>query len=527
MHELVVQLLRYARETWRFRWWMLGIAWTVCVIGWAVVARLPDEYGASARVYVDTQSLLAPMLKGVALQSDSPQRRVALMTRTLFSQPNMEKLLRMTDMDLQADTPAKKESLIAGLQRSLRLAPSGPNLYTISYATHSPEMAKLVVKSLLTIFMESNIGEVRKEQDSANQFVEQQIKDYERRLIEAERDIVLFKKANFGFLPGSSGGYYSRLEQLNQELKAAELQVKIEQDRVETLRKQLSGETPVFDSVPLDIKVNTQDIDRRIQLNEVKLDELLLRYTEKHPDVVSLRRSIGDLKAQRNALIAAAKKDAGASGAGAGADTNPVYQQMQLAVSAAEAEVAAKQAVVAEYRERIKELEAAVDRALKVEADEQQLNRNYNVIKKTHDTLVARLEAAQLARKADTRSETVRFRVVDPPQAPTKPTAPNRLLLSSGVLLAGILLGAAVAFLFGQLRPTFDERKLLNEVTGLAVLGSVDMIWTASQLRARRLRNLSFVGSIFGLFAVYGLVMAVYLTSDTVLSRIASSIGLS
>ena len=523
-----MQLLRYARETWRFRWWMLGVSWAVCVIGWAVVARLPDQYGASARVYVDTASLLAPMLKGVALQSDSPQRRIALMTRTLFSQPNMEKLLRMTDLDLQADTPAKKEALIAGLQRDLRLAPSGSNLYTISYATQSPDRAKLVVKSLLTIFMESNIGEVRKEQDSANQFVEQQIKDYERRMIEAERDLVLFKKANFGFLPGTSGGYYSRLEQLNQELKSAELQVKIEQDRVETLRKQLSGETPVFDAVPREVNVNTQDIDRRIQFNEGKLDELLLRYTEKHPDVVSLRRSIGDSKAQRNALIAEAKRGgAGASAAGSDGNTNPVYQQMQLAVSAAEAEVAAKQAIVAEYRERMKELEAAVDRSLKVEAEEQQLNRNYGVLKRTYDTLVARLEAAQLARKADTRSEAVRFRVVDPPQAPTKPSAPNRLLLSSGVLLAGVLLGTAVAFLFGQLRPTFDERKVLNEVTGLPVLGSVDMIWTASQLRARQMRNLSFLASIFGLVAVYGLVMAVHMIGGDVLSKIASGIGLS
>jgi hypothetical protein len=183
--------------------------------------------------------------------------------------------------------------------------------------------------------------------------------------------------------------------------------------------------------------------------------------------------------------------------------------------------------VVNEYRERIKQLEGAVDRVLKVEGEQAQLNRDYQVLKKNHDELVGRLEAARLARKADTRSETVRFRVIDPPRVPSKPSAPNRLLLSSGVLLAGLLLGAAVAFLFGQLRPTFDERKLLNEVTGLPVLGSVDMIWTPSQLRARQMRNLSFLASIFGLVAVYGLVMAVHMMGGDVLSRIASGMGLS
>ena len=156
-----------------------------------------------------------------------------------------------------------------------------------------------------------------------------------------------------------------------------------------------------------------------------------------------------------------------------------------------------------------------------------QLNRDYQILKKNHDELVGRLEAARLARKADTRSETVRFRVIDPLRVPTKPSAPNRLLLSSAVLLVGLLLGGAIAFLFGQLRPTFDERRLLNELTGLPVLGSVDMVWTASQLRARQMRNVSFLASILGLVAVYGLVMTVYLVGGDIFTKVASSVGLS
>ena len=530
MHELIAQLLRYARETWRFRWWMLGISWAVCVIGWAVVARLPDQYEASARVFVDTESVLAPMLRGLALQTDSAERRVLLMTRTLLSQPNMEKLLRMSDLDLQAKTPEQQEALIEGLRKSISLSsPGRDNLYTISYGHRSPEMAKLVVKSLLTIFMESNLGEVRKEQDSASQFVEQQIQDYLRRMMEAEERMTRFKQANLGYLPGEGGGYYDNLRQMTEKLKSSELELKVEQDRVEVLRKQLSGETPSFDlaPAPMEVTANTQDIDRRIQLNEVKLDELLLRYTEKHPDVVSLRRAIADLKVQRKALIAEAQKAGPAAGTGFEASGNPVHQQMQIAISHAEAEVAARQAVVNEYRVRVKDLEGAVDRVLKVENEYGQLNRDYQILKRNHDELVGRLEAARLARKADTRAETVRFRVVDPPRVPAKPSAPNRLLLSSAVLLVGLLVGSAVAFLFGQLRPTFDERKLLNEVTGLPVLGSVDMVWTASQLRARQMRNVSFLASIFGLVAVYGLVMAVYLMGGDLFSKIASGMGLS
>lgn len=339
-----------------------------------------------------------------------------------------------------------------------------------------------------------------------------------------------FKQENLGYLPGESGGYYDNLRQMKERLAGAELELKVEQDRVEVLRKQLSGETPSFGiaPTPMEVTANTQEIDRRIELNQVRLDELLLRYTDKHPDVVSLRRSISDLKADRKTLLSRAQQGAtDPQSPGYDVNVNPVYQQMRIALSHAEAEIGAKQAVVTEYRERIKGLEGAVDRVLRVEAEQAQLNRDYQVLKKNYDELVARLESARLARKADTRSESVRFRVIDPPRVPAKPSAPNRLLLSSGVLLAALLLGTAVAFLFGQLRPTFAERKLLNEMTGLPVLGSIDMVWTPSQRRARQMRNLSFLVSIFGLVAVYGLVMAVYLVGGDVLTRITSGMGLS
>jgi polysaccharide chain length determinant protein (PEP-CTERM system associated) len=529
MHDVLAQLLRYARETWRFRWWLLGVSGVVCLVGWAVVARLPDQYAASARVYVDTQSVLAPLLSGLAIQTGSAERKILLMTRTLLSQPNMEKLLRMTDLDLKAKTPEQQEAVIEELRKKIKFDGAGrENLYTISFEDRSPEMAKLVVKSLLTIFMESNLGEVRKEQDSASQFVEQQVQDYERRMTEAEENLARFKQQNIGFLPNEGGGYYENLRAAQQKLEAAELELKVERDRLEVLRKQLAGETPSFGiaPTPTEVTANTQEIDRRIETSQVKLDELLLRFTERHPDVVSLRRTIDDLKGQRKALVAQAQKGAAnPQSPGYDVNSNPVFQQMRIALSHAEAEVGAKQAVVNEYRERIRELEQAVDRVLKVEAEQSQLNRDYQVLKKNHDELVARLEAARLARKADTRSESVRFRVIDPPRAPSKPSAPNRLLLSSAVLGGGLAAGVLVAFLLGQLRPTFDERGLLNEVTGLPVLGSVDMVWTSQQIRARQKRNLSFLLALMGLVGVFGLVMAVHLTDGDLLPRFAALVG--
>ena len=133
MEELVQQLLEYLRGMWRRRWIGLGVAWVVAIVGAVVLFKMPDKYEASARVYVDTQSMLKPLMSGLAFQPDIDQQ-VAIISRTLISRPNVEKLIRMTDLDLTAQSPAEKERLIDGLTRQLKLRGSArENIYTISY----------------------------------------------------------------------------------------------------------------------------------------------------------------------------------------------------------------------------------------------------------------------------------------------------------------------------------------------------------------------------------------------------------
>ena len=522
MHELILQLLSYVRGTWRSRWLMLGVAWIVCVIGWIVVMDMPDQYQASARVFVDTNSVLKPLLRGLAMQT-SEARRITLMTKTLLSRPNLEKLARMTDMDLQAKTPEDMEALLDGLGKDIKLAGGSRgnnNFYNISYVDKDPELAKLLVKSLLTLFVEGNLGESRKEQDSARHFLEQQIKEYEARMLEAEQKATLFKQKNMGFLGGEAGGYYSRLGGTRGQLKATKLDLKMQQDRLEVLRQQMEEEKKNPGSVAMAEQLPTE-IDLRISALEIRLDELLLNYTDNHPDVIGIRRIIEDLRAKQEQQLAeeAALLDESETTAGA-TETTEVYQQIKLLYSQAQAEIAAKKAEVEEYTKRMKDLESAIDRVLKVEAESKQLNRDFGLIKKTYSTLVARLETAHMARKVDTQTDAVRFRVIEPPRVPLEPSGPNRTLFSSGVLVAGLGLGIALAFLLSQLRPTFYDRRLMGETIGLPVLGSIDMVWTSAQKRRRAMRSITFLAGFLGLAGAYGGVMSLHLLDIDISSHL-------
>ncbi len=200
MDELLAQLTAYSRGIWRRRWTGIGVAWLVALVGGAIVMQMPDRYEASARVYVDTQSVLRPLLSGLAVQPDINQQ-LAILSRTLVSRPNVERLIRMSDMDLQARSAMDKEELIERLQKTVKISSAGrDNLYSISYQDPAPAQAQRVVQSLLSIFVESGLGNKRQDADTARRFIEEQIKQYEKRLEEAENRLKEFRLKNLDIM---------------------------------------------------------------------------------------------------------------------------------------------------------------------------------------------------------------------------------------------------------------------------------------------------------------------------------------
>src|SRR5690554_3480725 len=117
MQDTFAQLWSYVLGIWRHRWLALVVAWLIAIAGWTFVLRMPESYVANARVYVDTSSMLGPLMRGLTV-TPNVNERISMMSRTLLSRPNLEKLAQMTDLDVQVVTEADRESLIRGLQNS-------------------------------------------------------------------------------------------------------------------------------------------------------------------------------------------------------------------------------------------------------------------------------------------------------------------------------------------------------------------------------------------------------------------------
>ena len=498
MEELVSQITGYLRGMWRFRWWGLALAWIVGIVAGVVIYKMPDKYESSARVFVDTQSVLRPLMAGLAVQPNVDQQ-IAMLSRTLISRPNVEKLITMADLDLGLNTPADREALISRLSGDLRIGSAQrSNLFTLSYADTRPERAQRVVQSLLSLFVESGLGSKRQDADSARRFIEEQIRSYEQKLSEAENRVKEFRLRNMGLLGDGAQDYVSQIGSMAGQLQQAQLELREAENGRDSLQRQLVGEDPVLlPQTPPSSAVSIPEIDGRIDTLKRNLDELLLRYTDQHPDVVGTRRLLEELESQKRTQIESMQA-MGGSQFGA-LDSNPVYQQMKLALVQAESRVASLRVRVAEYQSRLEQLRERVRMVPEVEAELAQLNRDYSVNKSNYDALVARRESASIAVDMNTQTGVADFRVIDPPTLATKPSAPNRMLLIPLAGLAGLAAGFALTFLISQLRPAFSDPRSLREVTGLPVLGTVSMLRTPERAASRRR----------GLFA-FGLGLAAY-----------------
>jgi polysaccharide chain length determinant protein (PEP-CTERM system associated) len=480
MQEIISQILILLRGGWRYRWPAVAVAWLVAIGGWIAVQFVPDKYSANTKVYVDTESLLKPLLQGLAVDRDV-MTQVGMMQGVMLSRPNLEKVAQKTDLLLSAKTRREQEAVIDSLASRIELGrPSGPamaNTFVVSFQDPDPKVAHQVVRTLLDTFMEDSLGLKRSDAGIAQRFLESQIKDYEQKLLEAEQRLATFKQQNVGLLPGSGGGYYQRLETemgQMQQLQQAYAQL---QTRRDELDRQLQGEEPTFGLMG---SAEGSPIDGQIARFKSQRDALLLQYTEKHPQVKTLNDTIERLEAEKRAgakvstTVAPPGMDIGKDeGIVRSLDMNPVYQNLRLALSNANADLAAirgqmqaQQAVIADLRSRVQAVP-------EIEAELTRLNRDYEINKQQYDTLAQRLESARISESAEQNVENVKFRVMEPPVEPVKPSGPDRLALNSLVLLAAIAAGVGLALLLAQLYPTFSTRDLLARVTGVTVIGSI------------------------------------------------------
>ncbi|AWL11681.1 hypothetical protein HMF8227_01200 [Saliniradius amylolyticus] len=504
LQQLFDDLIGYVRGIWVKKRIIMLTSWLICPLAWLAIAIMPDVYQASAKVYADTNSILQPLLKGVAIQTNA-DHEVQLMARTLLTHPNLEKIVRQTDMDLNAKNEKEFVNIVEHLKEKIDIDSTGrANIYTISYQNKDPQLAKTVVEETLNLFVESTLGSTRQDSHSANRFLNTQIAEYEQRLSEAEQRLADFKRNNGQYLSSNNTGYYEQKNQLKDELDAIELEIAEVESRLtqaENAMKQARQALRQQNSTD-NVSITTK-YDERIKTLRTRLDELMIRFTENHPDVIETQNLLTNLEQMRAQEIQEFERQLESDRDITALSKSAVGETLMIRVQQLRNELASLEVRKSNYQQKLEDLEAKIDVYPQIEAQLTALNRDYGITKKKYEELLSRRESAKISQQAELQQDDIQFRVIDPPRTPLTPSGPNRLLLHSAVLVFGFGAGIGLAFLISQIHPIALSPGQLSAATQLPVFGVVSHVDIQDIAKAKRRKLFWFWTSNITLLAGY------------------------
>lgn len=498
MNSIYDELIAALHSVWHRRWLALAVAWAVCLVGWLVVAIIPNSYESRARIFVQLDDALAEQ---VGIQIADRKRDIERIRQTLTSARNLEKVIRSTRLGDSITSPKDMEKAVLDLGKNIKVVSTQENLFEISAVSNkgsfsdaeNAKVSQAIAQKLIDIFREENLSGNRGEMTETLEFVNQQLGQREKELEAAEQRRLAFETQHPEMIQGGAANL-QRLQTSREELRNIDADLAAAQSALAAINGQLAG-TPKTMTGP-----GAQG-GARGALAQATADLASMRargFTDSHPDVITLKNQIAQLR-----------------GAAAGEDTsgigtpNPAYSSLVSIKADREANVQAQLARRGALQAEIASLTANQIANPDIAAEAQRISRDYDVLKQQYDKLLQDREELRLRGEVKTEREAIKFQVVDPPTTPRAPVAPNRPILLIAVLILGIGAGGGAAFAIGQLRSTFTTTGKLERTIGLPVLGAVTTTLTEAgrELKKRQLKY--FIAGSGGLAGLCVLLLAV------------------
>lgn len=497
LKEQLSELGNIMRSAWRFRWSALLVGVVVGLAGSVLVLLVPPQYESHAQIYVDTRSVLRPLLQGLAVTAQA-RDDTDVVRGTLLSRPTLDRVARDTGLYSRVDTPEEAEKLLTDLATLIYIkGDSSSGLYRISYLDRSARTARAVVQTLLDTFMQNSIGAGRSEAQSAEAFLAQQVGEYAARLSASEQRIADFKKKNVGMMPDQRGDYFTRLEAAIAARSKLQTDLAVAIQRREALRGKLASGAQgnsAHAPPPTAQQIQAaQALDERIRESKLTLDRLLERYTEDHPNVIAQKQAIGRLEQERARELGTVRSTNPVRGGGAPLAVDPVIQNLQMALDSDDAQIAALEMQLKRSEAGVAELQRTLTVGPEIEAELARLNRDYGVTKVQYETLLQRLEFARLSSDAD-RSDALRFKILETPRMSLRPVKPSKGLLLVGVLFAAVAVSCGFGVLRAQALPVFFSKAAVSAALNVTVIGIVSRAYWSGERAARRRERLAYIG---------------------------------
>jgi polysaccharide chain length determinant protein (PEP-CTERM system associated) len=483
------------------RAWLILLPLVLCTSGAVVVSKLlPNRYMSETLIMLFPQRIPDSYVKSTV--TSNIEDRLATLRDQILSRSRLERII----LDLGLYQPLRSklpmEDVVQRMRKDIDVKVEGKDSFRVTYISQDAGTAQKTTERLASLFIEENLRDRENLAEDTNQFLDSQLEDARRRLVENEKKLEAYRSLHSGELPSQADANLQTIRTAQTQLqnnadstdRAAERRLLLERQLVDLQSDPLvAPPTPVNSNSP--DSTAAESTAQQLQIAQARLQILLTHDKPDHPDVRMMQRTIKDLEAKVQAEASARSGDAGPV-------SKPVtpsealrqkrIRDLRAEIEGIDRQLKEKQSqdehlrsVIADYQSRL----AAVP---KRESELVELNRDYATLQTTYQGLLAKKEDSKIAANLERRNIGEQFKVLDPARVPERPFSPNRMLIDLGGAAAGLFLGLGMIGLLEYLDNSMRSEGDVVLALNLPVLAQFPLIESEADLRRRRRSKIVF-----------------------------------
>jgi polysaccharide chain length determinant protein (PEP-CTERM system associated) len=481
----------YLATAWRRKWWILIPFVLVSAAGIAVTLNLPKTYRSSTLILLVPQRVPTEYVRSTV--TSTIEEQIQSLNTQIMSRTNLLSVVQEFGLYREELRKMSQEEIVEVMRKNIQIELKGgprekKEAFELFFAGEDPKTVMMVTNRLASLFIEQNLKMRESQAEGTASFLADQLKRTEADLEKKEKEITAFKSRYMGELPEQMQANLGVLQQLqlqhqriSDSIRSAEDRKVLYTNQVTELKRFSSASRPEDSSLPPEVAPSGGRAAAERETAEERLATLLAKYTEKHPDVVALKKRVEEMKRE------AEERPPQGTGAGreAGRTRRPVAptSQTDAMIANVQAQLASVDSEIRHLRieeekvkARIREYEQRIENAPKIEQEMTNLTRDYENMKKLYESLLSKKLDSEQAKAMEQRQQGQQFRILDPAQLPTKPWKPDMMKLLALSVALGLGAGCGLALLVEYKDRSFKDPEDLGAFTGLSVIAVVPRI---------------------------------------------------
>ena len=467
----------------RQRWYIIIPFCLSMMIGIYYALTLPKVYSARTLILLQPQRVPTNYVQSiVSVDLDS---RINTLSQQILSRTNLEKIInefklysgpKSENMFMEDKIESMRKRIIVDVTSTRR----NTNAFSISFKGKDPEKVMRITNALANYFIGENLKTREAQAIGTSDFLDDELSTMRKRLEEVEQALKNYREAYMGGLPEQLESNLRILDRMQEQLIERRQNITDAKSRLIAIENEISQ----GQSLQPEGEVGTGDTLNLDQLN-AQLKQLQSRYTDQHPDIIRLKERIIDLEKE------------------------PLSPVRNNQIEDIKREIRTLEGEISDIQKQVKIYEVRVEETPEREQELLSLNRDYDNINETYNSLLERKLEAELAVNLEKKQQGEQFRILDPAKRPERPSDPDMKKLFMIFIVAGLGIGGGLVFLLEYLDTSFRKPDDIESYLGLSVLATVPVVLHPKNLRMKRLNqtlSIFFVIMAFVLLAGFTLV---------------------